>query len=88
MAITKELIEDEITIRDRGGWKALHIREATVIIEDGQELSRSFARTAYLPNDDISPASDEVKKLAEIYFDQAAKEKHKLAIEAGDMPNE
>ena len=87
MAITKEIIQDEITIRDRGGWKALHIREATIIIEDGKELSRSFNRTAVLPMDDISSASPEVQKLGEIYFTQAAKEKHKLAIEAGDLPN-
>ena len=44
MAITKEIVEDKIEIV--GEHKALQIRTATVIKEDGVELTRSFHRHA------------------------------------------
>jgi len=42
MAITKTLVEDKIEVV--GDYKAVQIRTATVIKEDGVELSRSFHR--------------------------------------------
>ena len=42
MALTKETIEDKIEIV--GDYKAIQVRTATVIKEDGVELSRSFHR--------------------------------------------
>ena len=44
MAITKEIIQDKIEII--GDYKTIQIREATVIKEDGVEISRSFQRRA------------------------------------------
>ena len=44
MAITKEIIEDKIEIV--GDYRTIQIREATVIKEDGVEISRSFHRNA------------------------------------------
>ena len=51
--------------------------------DDGVEISRTFHRALLNPNDDISSASDEVKKLAEIYFTQSAKDEHQKVIESG-----
>ena len=42
MAITKEIIEDKIEVV--GDYKTIQVRAATVIKEDGVELSRSFHR--------------------------------------------
>ena len=42
MALTKKVIEDKIEVI--GDYKAIQIREATVIFEDGVELSRNFHR--------------------------------------------
>ena len=42
MAITKEIIEDKIEIV--GDYKSIQVRTATVIKEDGVEISRSFHR--------------------------------------------
>jgi hypothetical protein len=42
--ITKELIEDKIEIV--GDYKTIQVRTATVIKEDGVEISRSFHRHA------------------------------------------
>ncbi len=57
MAITKELIEDKIEVV--GDYKTIQVRTATVIKEDGVELSRSFHRHALecvssIKNDDDS----------------------------------
>ena len=40
MSITKEIVEDKIEIV--GDFKTVQVRTATVIKEDGVELSRSF----------------------------------------------
>ena len=42
MAITKETVEDKIEIV--GDYKSIQVRTATVIKEDGVELTRSFSR--------------------------------------------
>ena len=45
MAITKEIIEDKIEIV--GDYKAIQIRKATILKEDGVELTRTFHRTTH-----------------------------------------
>ena len=47
MAITKEIIEDKIEIV--GEHKNIQVRNATVIKEDGVELTRSFERFVLQP---------------------------------------
>ena len=42
MAITKETVEDKIEIV--GDYKSIQVRTATIIKEDGVELTRSFHR--------------------------------------------
>ena len=81
MALEKTVKDDKIEIVDQGDWKVLQVRTATIITDDGAELSRSFHRHVVSPNDDVSGESDEVKKLAEIYFTDDAKAKHKEAME-------
>jgi phage host-nuclease inhibitor protein Gam len=59
--ITKELIEDKIEIV--GDYKAVQVRTATVISEDGVELSRSYHRHVVQCLDDISGESAEVQAI-------------------------
>ena len=68
MAIEKTTKQDKIEIVDRGDWKSIQVRTATIITEDGKEISRTFHRHVVLPNDDVSGESDEVKSLASTYF--------------------
>ena len=82
MALEKSTVEDKIEIYDRGTYKSIGVRTATIVKESGVEISRTFHRALLNPNDDISSASDEVKKLAEIYFTQSAKDEHKKAADA------
>ena len=83
MALEKTVKQDKIEIVDRGDWKAIQVRTATIITDSGNEISRTFHRHVVAPNDDVSEESDEIKKLAEIYFTDDAKAKHKAAMEAG-----
>ena len=76
MALEKTFAEDKIEIYDRGAYKSIGVRTATIIKDNGVEISRTFERSLLNPNDDISKQSDEVKALAAIYFTDAAKEAH------------
>ena len=93
MAITKELIEDKIEIV--GDYKAIQVRTATVIKEDGVELSRSFHRhvldcVSSVKNDDdswthtdtnVSSESAEVQGIATAVWTTAIKNAKKTANE-------
>jgi len=94
MAITKEIVEDKIEIV--GDYKAIQIREATVIKEDGKELTRSFHRKVLqcvdtVKNDDdsfthtdtdVSGESTEVQAIANAVWTDAVKTAKKSANEA------
>jgi hypothetical protein len=96
MAITKEIIEDKIEVV--GEHKAIQIRTATVIKEDGVELSRSFHRHALEcvssakdgdtwthTDTDISGESTEVQGIAATVWTDEVKEAKKLANESSSL---
>jgi len=56
MAITKETVEDKIEIVGEG--KDIQVRTATVIKEDGKELTRSFHRHVVSCVDSVKNADD------------------------------
>jgi hypothetical protein len=66
MPITKQTIIDQIEIV--GPFRHVQVREATVIEEDGIELSRSFHRHVVAPTDDYSNESPEVQAVCEAVF--------------------
>ena len=77
MAITKEVVEDRIEIV--GDFKIIQVRYATIIKEDGVEISRSFSRHVVEPDSDISGESADVKAMvAQFHTDtvKAAWKKH------------
>jgi len=59
MAITKEVRCDKIEVV--GDYKAVQCREATIIKEDGVEISRSFHRHVLHPDSDISGEPQETR---------------------------
>ena len=61
MALEKEVKYDQIEIV--GDYKAVQCRQATIISEDGVELSRSFHRHVLHPDSDISGESQEVQNV-------------------------
>lgn len=51
MAITKEIVVDQITVTENG---IVLYREATRIMEDGNQLSQTFHRTSLTPAQDLA----------------------------------
>ena len=82
MALEKSTKDDKIEIVDVGDWKVLQVRTATIITDDGVELSRSFHRHVVAPNDNVSRESDEIKALASLYFTDERKSKQKAHIDS------
>ena len=93
MAITKEIVEDKIEVV--GDYKDIQIRQATVLKEDGVELTRSFHRkvlscvsSAYdgsswtHTDTDVSSESDEVKGIAGVVWTTTVKNAKKAFNEA------
>ena len=72
MAITKETIQDKIEVV--GDFKHIQVRTATVIKEDGKEISRSFHRHVVSPNSDSTNESADVKAMvAQFHTDEIKK---------------
>ena len=93
MAITKETVEDKIEVV--GDYKNVQIRTATVIKEDGKELTRSFHRkvlecisssydgSSWTHTDtDISGESTEVQGICNAVWTTTVKNAKKAANEA------
>ena len=66
MPITKRTITDKIEIV--GQYRHVQVRTATVIEEDGVELSRSFHRHVVAPTDNYSGETDEVQAVCQAVF--------------------
>lgn len=72
MAITKETIQDKIEIV--GDFKHIQVRTATIIKEDGVEISRSFTRHVVSPDSDSTNESADVKAMvAQFHTDEIKK---------------
>ena len=71
MAITKEIIQDKIEVV--GDFKHIQVRTATVIKEDGKELSRSFHRHVVSPDSDSTNESADVKAMVKQFHTDAVK---------------
>ena len=68
MSLEKTIIQDKLEIIDAGNWKIINVRTATVIKDDGEEISRTFHRHVLTPNSEITNESNEVKALAAIFY--------------------
>ena len=88
MALTKTVEEDQINVV--GEYKKICIRTATVIKEDGAELSRSFHRktinpgilddSANLVDTDVSSESAEVRGIVSTVWTQEVKDAWKAYL--------
>ena len=62
MALSKEVINDKYEVV--GVYRHIQVRTATIVKEDGVELSRSFNRRVLTPDMNVSSESDEIKGMA------------------------
>jgi len=61
MALTKTVTVDKIEVLERG---QIQVRTATIVDEDGAELSRGFHRHVLVPGDDTSGEAQRVQDIA------------------------
>ena len=89
MSLTKTTTEDKIEVV--GDHKAIQIRTATVISENGTEISRNFSRRVIHPcvksggtwsDYDTSSESAEVQGIASAVWTAAVKTAYKNAMDA------
>ena len=85
MALTKTVKVDKIEVVS--DFKMVQVRTATVIEEDGVELSRSFSRHVVAPDADISGETQEVQDVCNAVHTQAVKDAYAahLAAQAAEM---
>jgi len=60
--LNKETTVDQITIQENG---IILYREATRIIEDGKELTKTYHRTSLTPGQDLTGVPDKVKSICD-----------------------
>ena len=61
MALNKTIVVDRVEVLEMG---QVQVRTATVVDEDGTELSRTFRRHILAPGDDTSGDTQRVKDIA------------------------
>ena len=71
MAITKETVQDKFEVV--GDFKYIQVRTATVIKEDGVEISRSYHRHFITPDSDSTNESADVKAMVSHFHTDAVK---------------
>ena len=74
MALTKTSINDKIEILQlAAGYPCVQVRTATIIAEDGVEISRTFHRHVLTPDADLSSEDADVAAIAGSVFTDEAK---------------
>ena len=88
MALTKTVEDDQMEVV--GPYRAVQVRTATIIKEDGKELSRSFHRKVLQPgtldasdnlvDTDVSGESAEVQGICNSVWTQSVKDAYKAHL--------
>ena len=74
MALTKTTTNDKIEVLQlAAGYPTIQVRQATIIAEDGVEISRMFHRNVLTPDADLSVADADVAAIAGAVFTDEAK---------------
>ena len=84
MALTKEVKIDKLEIV--GDFKHVQCREATIVSEDGVELSRSFHRHVLHPDSDISAEPQETQDICNAVWTDEVKTAWTAFQEAQALP--
>jgi hypothetical protein len=74
MALTKTTTNDKIEVLQlAAGYPIVQVRTATIIAEDGVEISRTFHRHVLTPDADLSAEDADVVAIASAVFTDEAK---------------
>ena len=73
MALTKTTVNDKIEVINQGDWSVVQVRTATIIAEDGVEISRTFHRHVLTPDADLTAEDADVAAICTPVFTDAVK---------------
>jgi hypothetical protein len=79
MAITKEKVIDQITVIENG---TVLYREATRIMEDGNEISKTYHRSSLVPEQDLTGVPDSVIAICNTAWTDEVKTAYRTMVEA------
>lgn len=68
MALTKETVVDQITVTENG---IVLYREATRVLEDGKELSKTYHRTSLTPGQNLAGVPANVAAICNVAWTPA-----------------
>ena len=89
MALTKTTTNDKIEVMQlAAGYPVVQVRTATIIAEDGVEISRTFHRHVLTPDADLSGEDADVQAIAGTVFTDAAKAAYATALAAAASAQE
>ena len=82
MALTKTILNDKIEVINKGDWSVVQVRTATVIAEDGTEISRTFSRHVVMPDADLTAEDADVAAIAGQVFTDEVKAAYTASLSA------
>lgn len=86
MSLTKQVVIDQITVTENG---VILYREATRIMEDGKELSKTYHRTSLAPAQDITGRPANVVAICNLTWTPEVVAAYQAAqAEAQSQPNQ
>jgi len=84
MALTKTTVNDMIQVINHGDWSSVQVRTATIIAEDGTEISRTFHRHVVMPDADLSAEDADVAAICTPVFSDAVKAAYAAHLAEGE----
>jgi hypothetical protein len=82
MALTKETVVDQITVTED---KTILYREATRIMEDGKELSKTYHRSSLAPDADLTSVPANVAAICNVAWTPEVIAAYKAQQEANKL---
>jgi len=88
MALEKIVVNDkkEVVLNDVWNFSFVQVRTATIIREDGTDLSRSFHRHVVMPLDDITGEDADVQAVCNTVFTQECKDNYQAFLDSQETP--
>ena len=79
MSLTKTTVVDQITVTENG---IILYREATRIMEDGNEISKTYHRSSLAPEQDLTGVPDNVVAICNVAWTEEVKSAYRAMVEA------
>ena len=77
MALIKKVVIDEISVKENG---IILVREAVQIFDGEKEISKTFHRTSYVPDSDVSEADPKVQAISAATWTDEVVAKYKETV--------